>query len=138
MLSCSGNDLAIPHNLDPVGDNVLAIVGGHLDVHSSPVALEIRGHLAVPRPVSEVVDLGFVGVYCSSELVDVVVGFGKPLVGDCHTLMHCGDKAVCDGTCGVVEVITILHVKDGLNQARGDRGVVANAIRGNVYVERRW
>ncbi len=77
-------------------------------------------------------------VDCSGELVNAVVGFGKSLVGDHCLSAYCGDEAVCDGTCGVIEIVAILHMEDGLSQAGGDRGVVSNAVRGNVYVERGW
>ncbi len=59
MLPCSGNDLAIPHNSDLSGNHVFAILGGYLDVYPSSVAFEGGGHLDIPRPVLEVVDLGF-------------------------------------------------------------------------------
>ena len=138
MLSCSGNNLAVPHDLDPSGDDVLPIVGGHLNVHSSSIAFEVGGHIDVPCPVPEAADLGFVGVHCSGELVNTVVGFGESLVGDCCASMYCADEAVCNGVCSVIKVIAILHAKDGLSQARGDRRVVPDAVRGNVYMEWGW
>jgi len=110
-----GDDLTIPYNLDPSGDDVFSTLGGHLDVHLSSVTLVLGQHVAVSHVVSEVVDFGFVEVYHSSELVDVVVGFSKPLVSDCHASAYCGDEAVGDGAHGVIEVITVLHAEYGLS-----------------------
>ncbi len=36
-------------------------------------------------------------------------------VGDRHLLAYCRDEAICDGTCGVVEVVADLYVEDGLS-----------------------
>ncbi len=83
MLSCSSHDLAISHDPDPTGDDVFAILGGHLDVHSSPVAFELRGHVNISHSVPEAADFSFMGVYCSSELVNAVVSLSEPLVGNC-------------------------------------------------------
>ena len=113
MLPCSGNNLTVPHNSDSLGDDVLTTVGGHLDVHSSPILLKGGGHFCISHPVSEVANLDFTGVYSPIELVDVVAGFGEFLVGGCHSLAYCGDKTIDDSVCGVVKVVAVLHAKDG-------------------------
>jgi len=59
MLSCSGDDLAVPHDVDPSGDDVLTIVGGHLNVHPTPIVFKVRGHVDIARSVPEVADLNF-------------------------------------------------------------------------------
>ena len=82
MLSCSGDNLAIPHDSDPLGDDILATVGGHLDVHSSTVALKVGRHVGVPVVVSDAADFGLAGMYRSGELVNVVSGLAKVLVGE--------------------------------------------------------
>ncbi len=115
MFSCSSDNLTIPHDSDPPGNDVLTIVGGHLDVHLPSIALKIGGHIDIAQSVPEVADFSFAGVHHSCKLVNVVVGFGEPLVSDCYASMHCGDEAVCDGVCGVIEVITVLHVEEGLS-----------------------
>ena len=109
-----------------------------MDVHLSSIAFEFGGHVDVARPISEVADFGLVGVDCSSELVDTLVGFGKPLVSDRYSSAYHADEAICNGVHSVVEVIPNLHVKDGLSRAGGDQGVVTNAIRGNAYAEWGW
>ncbi len=138
MLSCSGDNLTVPHDPNPSGDDILTTVGGHLDVHLSSIAFEFGGHVDVAQPISEVADFGLVGVDCSSELVDTLVGFGKPLVSDRYSSAYHADEAICNGVHSVVEVIPNLHVKDGLSRAGGDQGVVTNAIRGNAYAEWGW
>ena len=97
MLPCPSNDLTVSYNSDPSSDNVLAAVGGHLDVHSSPIVFKGGGHLDVPHPVLEVADLGFSGMYHSCELVDVMVGFGEALVGGCYLSTYRGDEAIGNG-----------------------------------------
>jgi len=114
VLSCSGDDLAIPYNPNPLGNDVLAAVRGHLDVHSSAVAFEVRWHFGVPVVVPNVADFSLTGVHCSSELVDVVSCLDEALVGEGGVVLHRQDKAVYDGARGVVEVV-VLHVKDGLS-----------------------
>src|SRR6266851_612785 len=137
MLSCSGDNLTIPHDPDPMRDNVLALVGGHLDVHSPAVLLVLGWHFRVSITVPEAAYFGFVGVYCSSELVDMVACFGEALVSDGSAVSYCQDEAVCDGTHGVSEVV-VLHAEDCLSQARGYRGVVPDAIGGDSYTEQGW
>ncbi len=73
MLSCLGDDLAFPHNPDPLSNDVLATVGGHLDVHSSTVVFEVGRHFRVPIAISDAANFGFMGVYCSSKLVDAAL-----------------------------------------------------------------
>ncbi len=82
MLSCSGDDLAVPHDSNPLGDNVLSAVGGHLDVHSPAVAFEVRWHLGVSVAVLDTPDFGLTGVYRSSELVNAASGLTEALVGE--------------------------------------------------------
>ncbi len=89
MFPCSGDDLAVPYDPDPSSDDAGALVGGHFNVQPSSIAFEGGGHLDVPCPVLEAVDFGFLGMYSSCELVDVVVGFGKALVGSCCSSMYC-------------------------------------------------
>jgi len=81
VLPSSGDDLAVSHNSDPLGDDVLATVGGHLDVHLSSILLEVGQHFGGPIVVPDAVDFGFSGVYCPIELVDMVPGLAKALVG---------------------------------------------------------
>ncbi len=88
MLSSSGDDFAIPHDSNPLSDDVLAIVGGHLDVHSSPISLKLGGHVGVPVAIPKVADFTFVGVYCPVELVDAAAGFGEALVGEGGVASH--------------------------------------------------
>jgi len=137
VLFCPGDNFAIPYDSEPVGDDVLSVVGGHLDVYSPSIMLEVGWHFGVPVAVPNAVDLGFVGVYCSGELVDVAVGFGEPLVSEGGVLVYCGDEAICNGMCGVSEVV-VLHAEDGFSQARGYWGVVTDAVGGNVYAEQGW
>jgi len=114
VLSSLGDNLPIPHNPDPAGDDVLSIVGGHLNVHSSSVVLKLSWHLRIPIVVPDAADFGFTGVYCSGELVDPMVGFHESLVGDGGSAAYYGDETICDGTCGVSEVI-VLHAEDGFS-----------------------
>ena len=114
MLSCSGDDLAIPHDSDPLGDDILPAVGGHLDVHSPAVALKVRWHLRVSIAVLDVTDFGFAGMYCPSELVDVASGFAKALVGDGGASSYCRDEAIGDGA-GCVSEVVVLHAEEGLS-----------------------
>ena len=86
-----------------------------MNVHLSTIVFEVGWHFGVSIAVPNVADFGLAGVYCSSELVDVVVGFSKPLVSDCYASAYCGDEAVGDGAHGVVEVITVLHAEYGLS-----------------------
>jgi len=51
VLSGSGDNLAIPHDSDSSGNDILPTLGGHLYVHPSSVLLVGRGHLDVPPPV---------------------------------------------------------------------------------------
>ena len=114
MLSCSGNNFTVPHNPNPSGNDILAAVGGYLDVHPSSVVLEFGWHFGVSVAVSKAADLTFVGVYCPGELVDAAAGFGEPLVGDGCALLYCRDEAICDGMCSVGEIV-VLHVEDGFS-----------------------
>ncbi len=88
MLSCSGNNLTVPHDSNPSGNDILTIVGGHLDVHSSPISLKLGGHVGVPVAIPKVADFTFVGVYCPVELVDAAAGFGEALVGEGGVASH--------------------------------------------------
>ena len=137
MLPCSGDHFAIPHDPNPLGEDVLAAVGGYLYVDLSPIALELRWHLGVAVVVSEAADLGFAGVYCSCELVNALASFGKPLVGDSCALSHGCDEAICDGMRCVGKVV-VLHAEDGFSRARGYRRVVCDTFGGEVYVEWGW
>src|SRR5216683_1882159 len=105
MLPSSGDDLTIPHNLDPLGDDVLATMGGHLNVHLPSVSLKVGQHLRVPVGIADVADFGFLSVHCSVEPVDVAPGFGEALVGDGGASSDCRDEAVCHGPCCVGEVL---------------------------------
>ena len=118
MLSCLGDDLAVPHNPDPTGNDVLSIVGGHLDVHLPAVLLEGRGHVKVPAPGSEAIDFNLSLAYHTIELVNGVSGLLEVLVGDCGLLAYCGDEAVGDGMHGFLKVATLIHVEDGFGGAR--------------------
>ncbi len=80
MLSCSSDDLAIPHDSNLSSDDVLTTVGGHLNVHSSPVVLEIRGHVNITSSVPKAADLDLTRVNQSGKLVNAAAGFGKSLV----------------------------------------------------------
>jgi len=88
MVPSPCDNLAISHDLNPLGNDVLAIVGGHLDVHSFTVTLVFGGHFDVSISVSDVADLGFSGVNCPIELIDAAVSFGQSLVGDCSLLAY--------------------------------------------------
>jgi len=114
VFSCSGNDLAVPYDPNPSGDDVLAIVGGHLDVHSPPVAFEVGWHLRVSIAIPKAAYLSFVGVYCSSKLVDAAVCFGELLVSEGCALAYRRDKAICDSPCSVGKVV-VLHAEDGFS-----------------------
>jgi len=114
VLSCSGNDLAVPHDLDPFGDDVLSTVGGHLDVHSPTIVFEVGWHLGVPVAVLDMPDFCFTGMYCSSELVDVASGLAEALVGDGSASSYRRDEAVGDGACCVGKV-AVLHAEEGLS-----------------------
>jgi len=113
-------------------------VGEHLNVHLASIAFILGGHVAVPHGVPKMADLSFVGVDYSGELVDVAAGFGESLVRDHYVLAYHTDEAVCDGMCGVIEVVTFLHAEKGFCQSRGDWWVMADAVGGDVYAERRW
>ncbi len=115
MLPCSGDNLAVSHDSDPASEDILTVVGVHLDVHAPSIALEGGGHIHISHPVSEMVNLGFAGVYCSGELVNAAAGFGELLVECCCASVDGGDKAVCNSMCSVMEVVTILHAEDGLS-----------------------
>ncbi len=82
MLPCLGNNLPISHDSDSAGDDIFPALRRHLNVHSSSVALVLSWHLRVSVAIPDVMDLGFVGVYRSSKLVDMAVGFCEPLIGD--------------------------------------------------------
>ena len=114
MLSCSGDDLTIPHDPNPLGDNVLSAVGGHLDVHSPAIAFEVGWHCGVPIAISDTLDFSLAGVYCSGELVDVVSGLAEALVGDGSASSYRRDEAVGDGACCVGKV-AVLHAEEGLS-----------------------
>ena len=87
MLSSSGDDFAIPHDSNPLSDDVLAIVGGHLDVHLPAIVgghldvhlpailLVLWWHVWVPVIVLEAAYFSLVGVHCSGKLVDALSGF---------------------------------------------------------------
>ncbi len=135
MLSCLGDDLAVPHDLDPFGDDVLAAVGGHLDVHSSAIVFEVGWHFRVSVAIVDEVDFSLAGVYCAGELVDASSCLSEALVGEGGTSSYCQDEAVCDSVCCVGEVM-VLHVEDGLSQPRGYRGVVADTVGADAYSER--
>jgi len=109
-----GNDLAIPHDPNPLGDDVLTAVGGHLDVHSSPITLEVGWHFRACIAVLDVADLGLAGMYCSSELVDTASCLGKALVSEGSTALHHRDEAVHNSACGIGQVI-VLQAEDGLS-----------------------
>jgi len=134
MLSRSGDDFTIPHDPDPLGDDVLTIVGGYLDIYPSSISLILGWHLRVSIAISEVVYLGLMGVYCPGELVDVPSSFDEALVSEGSVALHHRDEAVCNGAHGVSEVV-VLHVEDGLSQARGYWGVVSDAVGGDAYSE---
>ena len=82
MLSCLGDHLAVPHDPNPLGDDILPTVGGHLDVYSPAIAFKVGWHFGVSVVVSDTLDFGLVGMYCSGELVDVASGLTEALVGD--------------------------------------------------------
>ncbi len=138
MFPSSGDNFTIPYDLDPVGNDAWAIVGGHFDVQLSPIVLEGGGHFDVSHPVLEAVDFGFVGVYSSSELVDVAVGFGKILVGGCCLLVYCGDEPIGDGVRSVLEVATLIYVEYCFGQSGGDWWAVPHGVRGDVDVKWGW
>ncbi len=54
-------------------------------------------------------------VYCACELVDVAAGFSEALVGSCCLLLYCGDEAVGNSVCGVLEVATLIYAEDGFS-----------------------
>ncbi len=135
MLPCSGDDLAVSYDLDPLGNDVLTIVGGHLDVHLSPIAFEGGGHFYISCPILELADFSLMDVYCSYELVDVAVGFGEALVNGGCSALDCGDEAVSNGVCGVLEVTTLVYVEYCFGQSRGDGGVVPCKAGGDADVE---
>jgi len=114
MLPSSGGDLSIPHDSDPAGDNILATVGGHLNVHSSSIAFVLWWHLGVCVAISDAADFGLAEVYGPVELVDLVACFCKLLVGDGGAAAYCRDEAICNGTRCVGEVV-VLHMEDGFS-----------------------
>ncbi len=114
MLPGSGDNLAVPHKSDPSSDDILAAVGGHLNVHSSSVPLEVGRHLGVVVTVSDTTDLSFSGMHGSIELVDSASGLAKVLVGDGGASLDGQDEAICDGPRCVGEVV-VFHVEEGLS-----------------------
>ncbi len=117
MLSRSGDDFAISHDSDPLGDDVLATVGRHLDVHLPSVTLKVGRHSRASIVTLDVADFSFLGVYGPGELVDVASGLGKVLVSGGGTASHRGDETVCDGMRSVSEVV-VLQAEDGFSRAR--------------------
>ncbi len=135
MLPCPGNDLAVLHDLDPLSNNVLAAVGGHLNVHSSPIVFKGGGHFDVSCLVVEVVDLGFMSVHSCCELGDVVVGFSEALVSGCSPSSYYRDEAVGDSVHSVLKVTTLVHVEDRFGRSRGDWWVVSCRVRCDMDLE---
>ncbi len=78
------------------------------------------------------------GVYSSIELIDVVVGFGKALIGGCCPLVYHGDEAEGDSMCSVLEVATLIHVEDCFGQSEGYWWVVPLRVWGDTYMEQGW
>src|SRR6266851_9226990 len=114
MLPCSGDDLAVSHDSDPLGDDVLATVGGHLDVHSSTIVLKVGWHFGVPIPIADAADFSLTGVDGAGELVDASSSFSEALVGDGGASPYGGDEAMCNGVCCVGEVV-VLQAEEGLS-----------------------
>ena len=114
MLSCSGDDLTVSHDSNPLGDDILPTVGGHLDVHLSSVAFEVKQHLGVSIAISDMADFGLAGVYHPRELVDAASGLAKALVSEGSASSYHRDEAICDDVCCVGEVV-VLHVEEGLS-----------------------
>ncbi len=85
-----------------------------MDVHSPAVAFEVGWHLRVPIAVSDMLNLGFAGIYCSGKLVDAASGLTEALVSEGGASSYCRDEAVCDGVCYVGKV-AVLHVEEGLS-----------------------
>ena len=135
MLSCLGDNLAVPHNLDPLSDDILATVRGHLDVHSSAVAFEVGWHFGVSIAIPNAADFGLAGVYCSGELVDAASCLNEALVGKGGAALYGRDEAICDGVHGVGEVV-VLHAEDGLSQPRGYQRVMPDTVGADAYLER--
>ena len=75
--------------MDPPGDGILATVGGHLNVHLSPISFEVWWHVGVSVAISEPMYFGFTGVYCSGQLVNAAPSFDKALVSEGGAALHC-------------------------------------------------
>jgi len=82
VLPCSSDDFTIPHNSDPLSDNILLTLGGHLYVHLPSVLLVGRGHVDVSAPGLEAVNFGLSLLHNPVELVDMVVSLFEVLVGN--------------------------------------------------------
>jgi len=135
MLPCSGNNLAIPYDSDPPGNDILSIMGGHLDVHSSPIVFKGQGHLYISCPVTELADFSLVGVYSSCKLINVVLGFCEALVSGCSPSSYYRDEAVGDSVHSVLKVTTLVHVEDRFGRSRGDWWVVSCRVRCDMDLE---
>ena len=118
MFPHPSDNLAVPHDSNPPGNDVLATLRGFLDVHSSAVSLVGRGHINIATSGSEVADFGFPLLYHAIELVDAVAGLLKVLGGNRHLSAYSSDEAIGDSTCSVLEVTTLIHAEDSFGCAR--------------------
>jgi len=112
VLPHSGDNFAIPHDSDPLSDNILPTLGGYLYVHLPSISLVGGGHVDVSAPGVEVVDFGLSLLHNPIELVDAVVSLLEVLVGGGCPLVYSGDEAIGHGACGGLKVITLVYAKD--------------------------
>jgi len=112
VLSHSGDHFTILHNSDPLSNDILPTLEGHLYVHLPTVSLVDGGHVNVSSSVLEPTDFGLSLLYGPVEPVDAVVGFLKVLVGNGCSSTYGGNKAIGHSTCSGLEVITLIHAED--------------------------
>ena len=74
MLPCPSNNFSIPQHPDPLCDNILTTLGGHLNVHSFSISLIGGGHVHISHPVLELAYFIFLLLHGPLESVDAVVG----------------------------------------------------------------
>jgi len=137
VLSCPGSNFTIPHNPNPLGDDVLPTLGGHLYIHSPFISLIGGGHVYIPSPVPEPTNFSLSLLYDPIEPVDTVVGLFEVLVGEGCLLVHSGDEAIGHSMCSGLKVVTHIHAEDCFGCAGQHWQVWALGVRVDMDVKGR-